>query len=425
MVFAISSVAGPLVGGAIVSNIHWGWIFFVNLPIGAVGVALLAYALSDPHGSLTWSVIARRVDWIGSFLMLAFSVLLAFGVSLSLCHLEYTVCSYARNQLQVGGTEYPWVSAAVLAPLIISIIIFPIFLYAETKHIEPLVPLRLFRQRNFIFMMIFIFCLGAGFFTIVIFLPQRMEVVTLLSAVTSGVRMLPMLVLIGVLSPIAAAIIRKTMSYKYLSWVASALGPIGAGLLVTLRADTDFPKQYGYEVIVGVSVGVMLTVSTIIVQYSTDRPDLAVATGFQTFVRQLGSLIAIAMSTAILNGRVDSIFNTFATNSSSPLASAELRSQIKLSPATVLSSGILDAQTVGEVQDAYSDGFSKVFVAAAAWLTVAALSTFGIVHIFPPHLRQIKKLAVGSEDTEGKGDFELKGDHGHGSTSVVRDEMDE
>lgn len=82
MVFSTSSVAGPLVGGAIVSNIHWGWIFFVNLPIGAVGVALLAYALSDPHYEpLTWSVVARRVDWIGSFLMLAFSVLLAFGVS--------------------------------------------------------------------------------------------------------------------------------------------------------------------------------------------------------------------------------------------------------------------------------------------------------------------------------------------------------
>lgn len=312
--------------------------------------------------------------------MLAFSVLLAFSVS-PIFDSPISAFTQSSPQLQVGGVEFPWVSATVLAPLIISACIFPAFLYVESLHSEPLVPLRLFRQRNFIFIIIFTLCLGAGFYTLTIFLPQRMEVVDLLSAITSGVRMLPQLVLIGTLSPFAGAAVVMTKSYRPLMWFSSALGPIGAGLLSILKADTNFPQQYGFQVIVGISVGVTITVSTMIVQFSTDRPDLASATGFQTFMRQLGALVAIAVSTAILNGRV---------NDKLELAgiSSELRSAITASPATVLSSGELDDSTRQYVQEAYSDGFSQVFVEAAAWLAVGAVATWGLIHILPKELEE-------------------------------------
>ncbi|KAK7047800.1 hypothetical protein VNI00_006128 [Paramarasmius palmivorus] len=362
-VFAMSSVSGPLIGGAIVENTHWGWIFFVNLPIGAVGSALLFYALSDPDlGPMSLKKVSQRIDWLGSFLLLAAAVLLAFS-------------------LQVGGTDgYPWVSAKVLAPLIVSFSIWPVFLYVETRHPEPIVPLRLFRVRNVCFILIFTLALGAGLFTHTIFLPQRMQVVDGLSPVTAGVRMLPLLLLLGFLSPFAGAAVMITKSYRPLMWFASSVGAVGAGLLSTLAVPTQFSKIYGFEAMVGFSIGVTITVSTIIIQFCVERRDLAAATGFQTFVRQLGGLVAIAVSTAVLNDSVDKSLSGNAQLASSP---ALLEAVLK-SPTSILPT--LDPTLRLVIRQAYSKGFSVTFIQAGAWLAVGALATFGLAHQIPDRL---------------------------------------
>ncbi|PCH36881.1 MFS general substrate transporter, partial [Wolfiporia cocos MD-104 SS10] len=289
VVFALSSVAGPLVGGAITTHIHWGWIFFVNLPIGAVGAGLVFYGLKDPDpGPLSLRIVARRIDPIGSFLILSMSVLLAYA-------------------LQVGGTTgYPWVSAKVLVPLLVSFGLIPFFIFLEIRRSEPLVPLHLFRQRNFAIIIIYTLSLGAGFFITTIFLPQRMEIVDMLSPIASGVRMLPQLLLLGALSMLGGALVILTRSYRPLLTASAALGAVGCGLLSTLTAHTRFPAQYGFEALLGTSFGVTIPVSTMVVQFSTPRQFLVPATGFQTFARQLGALVGIAMGTALLNSRVRS-----------------------------------------------------------------------------------------------------------------------
>ncbi|KZT06904.1 MFS general substrate transporter [Laetiporus sulphureus 93-53] len=380
VVYALSSVAGPLIGGAIVSHTHWGWIFFVNLPIGFVGTILLLYGLSDPYRDQDWRLVSRRLDWIGSFLLLASSVLLCFG-------------------LQVGGTKgYPWVSAKVLAPLIISGCIVPVFIYFETRHPEPLVPLRLFRSRNFAFIILFTLCLGAGFYTVTIYLPQRMEIVNRLSAITSGVRMLPQLTLVGVVSFISGAIVMITRRYLLLMWFSSCVGAIGCGLLTILTAQTRFPQQYGFEALIGYSVGITIPVSTMIVQFSTDRPDLASATGFQSFARQLGGVVAISISTAVLNSRVEAKLNML-EGTDSPLASAALREAILEDPTGVMSE--LSSSAREYVQAAYSDGFSKVFLAGAVWLAVSALATFALEHKLPPELERKKPVVGAAAESQG------------------------
>lgn len=223
-----------------------------------------------------------------------------------------------------------------------------------------------------------------------------MQVVDLLSPITAGVRMLPQLLLIGVLSPLAGAIVVLSKSYRPLMWFSSSLGAIGAGLLSTLAVQTNFPRQYGFEVLAGFSVGVTITVSTIIVQFSTERPDLAAATGFQSFARQFGALVGIAAATAILNGEVASQLNVLA-GTNSLLASADLRNAITQNPAGLLRG--LDAATKADVQGAYSDGFTKLFVAAAAWFAIGALSTIGLRHQLPIEFVRGKK---GNEDVEAE-----------------------
>jgi hypothetical protein len=296
-------------------------------------------------------------------------------------------------QLQVGGTpNYPWTSAKVLAPLLLStILLLPLFILVETWYPDPLIPLRLFRIRNFIFTMIFTFGLGASFFTVTIFLPQRMQLVNGLSPVKAGVRMLPQLVFLGVLSPIASRLVVDTMSYRPLMVFSGAIGAIGTGLLSTLTVATNFPQQYGFEVMTGCSIGVTITVSTIIVQFSTEREHLAAATGFQSFVRQLGGLVGIAVATAILNARVTAHLDVFKNIPSSPLSSRTLRDAITQNPAGLL--GMLDPTTMAYVREAYSDGFAKLFIGASGWFVIATISAFFLTHIFPDELvrRAIEK----------------------------------
>ncbi|CCM00317.1 uncharacterized protein FIBRA_02347 [Fibroporia radiculosa] len=377
-VFAMSSVAGPLIGGAIVSHIHWGWIFFVNLPIGAIGTCFLLYGLKDPQQEpLSWNMIARRVDWIGSFLLLASSVLLSFA-------------------LQVGGSTYPWISAEVLAPIVISVCLLPALVYFETRHPEPLIPLNLFNGRNYTLIVTFTLCLGAGFYTTTIFLPQRMEVVDLVSPITAGIRMLPQLLLTGLMSIVAGGIVVKTRRYRGIMWASASIGPIACGLLSILTAHTSFPQQYGFEALAGIAFGTTLPVSTIIVQFGTERSEIAAATGFQSFARQLGALIGIAADTAILNGVVTGRLNLLADNGG-PLADPTLRGAILQNPAGLL--GELDPASRAYVQNAYSSGFSKVFIFAAGCLAAGALATFGLLHEFP------SELAADTQDAQ-KGDVE-------------------
>ncbi|KAK7047809.1 hypothetical protein VNI00_006137 [Paramarasmius palmivorus] len=400
-VFAISSVSGPLVGGAIVQHTHWGWIFFVNLPIGALGTALLFYALSDPNmGPMNLQILRRRIDWIGSFLLLAASVLLAFSVRSNTFSSARSLTLHS-TQLQVGGTDgYPWVSAKVLTPLIVSFCILPVFAYVETQHPEPIVPLRLFKIRNVSLILVFTLALGAGLYTHTIFLPQRMQVVDGLTPINAGVRMLPLLLLLGFLSPFAGAAVMLSRSYRPLMWFATSVGAVGAGLLSTLSLPTNFSRVYGFETLVGFSIGVTITVSTIIIQFCVERRDLAAATGFQSFIRQLGGLVAIAVSTAVLNDSVNASFRSNVQLAGSP----SLLEGVLKSPTGVIPS--LDPALSTFIREAYSKGFSKTFIQAAAWLTVGALATFGLKHQLPLALKTGKggpdstQIDLGSQGRE-------------------------
>ncbi|EEB96338.1 hypothetical protein MPER_04542, partial [Moniliophthora perniciosa FA553] len=222
--------------------------------------------------------------------------------------------------------------------------------------------------------------LGAGLFSHSVFLPQRMQIVDGVSPVMAGVRMLPLLLLLGCLSPFAGAMVMKTKSYRPLMWFASSIGAIGAGLLSTVTVPTKFSHIYGFEAMVGFSIGVTITVSTMITQFCVERRDLAAATGLQTFIRQLGGLVAIAISTAILNDSVDKSLSSNAHLASSP----GLLEGVLKSPTSVLPS--LDPATSLIIRQAYSKGFSVTFIQAGAWLAVGALATFGLVHHLPDSL---------------------------------------
>ncbi|TFK49964.1 MFS general substrate transporter [Heliocybe sulcata] len=391
--YALSSVAGPLIGGAIVSHIHWGWIFYINLPTGLIAAVMIQLFLTYPKQTkINFTEVRNRVDWIGAFLLLAASLLLCLS-------------------LQIGGTPgYPWVSATVLAPICVSAVLIPIFLWVETKVKEPVLPLSLFQFRfkpeaasthvlkldsdaaknyvppqnpNFSVMIAYTLGLGAAFFSINVDLPQRLQVVDSRSPIRAGISMLPILVPVGVISPLAAILIVKTRSYRLLLWVSGALAPIGAGLISTLNggadviggARTSYPHLYGYEIILGLSLGMTITISTIIIQMSVKPQSVGIATGFQAFARTLGGLIGLAVSTAVLNARVDSKLQ-------SAFPDSHTRELIVEGPTAVIPS--LSPQLQAEVRQAYNSGYSLVFIIIAVWFSAGILATVGMKHVMPP-----------------------------------------
>lgn len=269
----------------------------------------------------------------------------------------------------------------MLVPLVLSLATLPPFVWAERIHPEPVVPFQLFRSRNVALANFFTMCLGAGFISICILLPERMQIVNGLSPTTAGVRMLPMLIFTGTLSPLAAAVVRISLSYRPLLWFGAACGAVGAGLLSSLTLDSSFSRQYGYQALVGISFGICITLSTIVVQFCCDRKDLAAAMGVQTFLRQIGGLIGVAISTALLNARVDEAIH----HSGIPEA-------IRASPASILPT--LPPALLAAARSAYSKGFSDAFVACAAWFAVGTLITLGVQHYVPPDLQKDRQSGV-------------------------------
>ncbi|KZT29759.1 hypothetical protein NEOLEDRAFT_1144856 [Neolentinus lepideus HHB14362 ss-1] len=247
----------------------------------------------------------------------------------------------------------PWKSVTVLAPICVSAVLIPIFIFVETK-----------------------LGIGAAFFSVNVDLPQSLQVVDNRRPIRAGVSMLPILVPVGLISPLAAIMIVKTRSYCPLLWISTAFGPVGAGLISTLNggadviggARTSYPHLYRYEIILGLSLGMTITVSTIIIQMSVKPASVGIATGFQALSRTIGGLIGLAVSTAVPNARVDSkLHSTF--------PDASTRQKIAEGPIAIIPS--LSPQLQAAVRQVYNSGSSLIFVIIAGWFSIGSSLAWG------------------------------------------------
>ena len=267
--------------------------------------------------------------------------------------------------------------------MILSFFILPIFLWLQTKVTEPVIPLRLFKDLNTCIGILVTMCIGAGFFTLCIFLPQRMQIVNGKSPLNAGVRMLPLLALTGTSSALAGASVKWLKGYRLQIWFGMIIGSIGCGLISSLGVDSPFARQYGYQVLVGVSFGLCIVCSTVVIQLNSSRADLASAMGTQSFVRQIGGLISIAIGTALINSRVNSAIDH-----------EGLPANILVSPEEVLKT--VPPQVLAVARHAYSVGYSRAFIVAAVWFALGTVVSFALRHYMPEDFL-VKKKPVDAE----------------------------
>jgi EmrB/QacA subfamily drug resistance transporter len=269
-VFGIAFVAGPLVGGWLTEHLSWHWIFYVNIPIGLVALYVINRLLpvvKNPRATRDFDVLG------GVIFTIAISFLLV-----------------GLTNKQFGE----WTDATVGGFILIGLIGSGLFLLAERRAKEPIVPLNLWRSQTYSASMVSTFFAAFAFFGAIVFLPRWFQVVEGFSPTDSGLAALPLVVgLIG--SSIASGlIVARTGHYKWLVVGAIAVMGVAVGLMTQLTKDTPIETVWFWMFLAGLGVGPTFSVFTIIIQNAVPFHELGVATSNLTFFRQIGGTVALA-----------------------------------------------------------------------------------------------------------------------------------
>jgi EmrB/QacA subfamily drug resistance transporter len=274
-VFGLSAIIGPALGGIITDTVGWGWVFFVNLPLGAVALVIIWRLLP----AVRLAGVTRRIDYAGVFF---------FTLALTPILIGFT-------NKQVADWTDPWVGGLIALGALLGVI----FLWVETRAPEPIVPLELFRDRTYAASMIAVFLSSFGFFAAIVFLPRWFQVVEGSTATESGYQVLPLLAGLIVSSVISGAIVSRTGRYKAIIVSGVLMLTLGLYLSTALRADTALPLLWLWMFITGVGIGPTLAVFTIVIQNAVPWDKLGVATSNMTLFRQVGGTVGLAIAGTI------------------------------------------------------------------------------------------------------------------------------
>lgn len=274
-VFGISALIGPALGGFLTDSISWHWVFYVNIPVGAVALFIIWRLLPPLHTT----GVSRKIDYLGVSVFTAALVPILIGLT--------------------NAQQHDWTDPLVGGLILVGLALGGLFLWIETRAAEPIVPLGLFRNRTYAISIVATFLASFGFFGAVLFLPLWYQVVNGSTATESGYQLLPLLGGLIISSVASGQIVSRTGRYKWLTVGALVVLSVGLLLLTNLRAETPPPTLWLWQFITGLGVGPTLAVFTIIVQNAVPWNQLGVATSNLTFFRQIGGTVGLSMAWTI------------------------------------------------------------------------------------------------------------------------------
>lgn len=271
-VFGIAFLVGPGLGGFLTDNFSWHWVFFVNLPIGILALAVIGRLLPNIKGHRR----DIKIDYLGV-------------VTLTLGLMPILV------GLTVAETSQ-WSDPAVWGSIVVGVVLLAVFVLVEARAAEPIIPLHLFRNRTFSASMVAIFLATFGFGAAIIFLPLYFQIVEGASATASGYKLLPFLVGLIISSIASGFVVSRTGRYKAVVLGGLVILAIGLALMTNLRADTSDLLLSGWMFVAGLGVGPTFAVFTIIVQNAVPFSELGAATSDLTLFRQIGTTMGLTLA---------------------------------------------------------------------------------------------------------------------------------
>ncbi|MET9501512.1 MDR family MFS transporter [Streptomyces sp. NPDC006622] len=342
-VMAIAMIGGPLVGGTITDHWGWRWAFYINLPLGVVAFGLITAVLHLPKKRSQ-----ARIDYLGAGL-------LTVGITSIVLVTTW------------GGTEYAWSSARIMELIGIGVAALVGFVFWQTRAVEPILPLHIFRSRNFTLMSVIGFITGFVMFGATLFLPLYQQAVQGASATNSGLLLLPMLGAMLVTSMVAGRITTSSGRYKIFPVVGGALMIVGLYLLSTMDTGTSRFTSGVFMAVVGLGMGCLMQITMLVAQNSVEMKDMGVASSSATLFRTLGSSFGVAIMGALFNSRVQDAMSERA----GALGSKLTEKSAQLDAASLAQ---LPAPAREAYQYAVSEGTHSAFVLGAVVAVVALVA---------------------------------------------------
>jgi EmrB/QacA subfamily drug resistance transporter len=300
VVMMLATVGGPLVGGWITTAISWRWIFYINLPLGGAALVYLIFVMNLPARR-----VEHKIDYLGGILL---------GVVSTAVILLATW----------GGTQYQWGSWQIIGLIVVAVVALAWFLVTERRAAEPMLPLHVFKIRNFSVTMALTTFVGLALFGAMTFLPFYQQTIQGASPTVSGLLMTPLMVGSMVTSVLAGTLTSKTGKYRMFPIVGGLLMTAGMYLLSRIGVGTSRWETGIDYVVLGLGMGCLMQMMSLIAQNSVELKDMGVATSARMFFQQMGGSLGVAAFGAVFARKLTSSMSSLAAGGKVPVSGTSL-----------------------------------------------------------------------------------------------------